>query len=125
MSSQRERLLGGGKRNRVPARPELVERYGYDVKYASHALRLAYQGLEIARDGHLTLPMPERERDHVLSVKRGDVPRLQDVIQSITALELEVAERLASSRTPLPAEPDLIAVSAWSSDAHRRHWDRA
>lgn len=58
MRAQRERLDGGGRRGRVPNRPELVERYGYDVKYASHALRLAYQGLEIARDGRLTLPMP-------------------------------------------------------------------
>jgi hypothetical protein len=51
VSSQRERLLGRGRRGRVPNRPELVARHGYDVKYASHALRLAYQGLEIVRDG--------------------------------------------------------------------------
>ena len=46
---------------------------GYDVKYASHALRLAYQGLEIAREGRLTLPMPDPERERVLRVKRGEV----------------------------------------------------
>ena len=74
MDSQRQRLLGDGPRRRVPNRPELVARYGYDVKYASHALRLAYQGLEVARDARLTLPMPERERERVLQVKRGDVP---------------------------------------------------
>jgi predicted nucleotidyltransferase len=40
LTSQRDRLLGAGKRDRVPNRPELVARYGYDVKFASHALRL-------------------------------------------------------------------------------------
>jgi uncharacterized protein len=39
-------------------------------------LRLAYPGLEIARDGRLTLPMPQRERERVLRVKRGDVSTL-------------------------------------------------
>jgi hypothetical protein len=73
MNGQRDRLLGRGWRGRVPNRPELVARYGYDVKYASHALRLAYQGLEIVRDGRLTLPMPEPEREQVLRVKRGEV----------------------------------------------------
>lgn len=41
MQSQHERMLGGSKRNRVPNRPELIEKYGWNVKYGSHALRLA------------------------------------------------------------------------------------
>lgn len=57
MNAQRERLLGRGRRGRVPHRPELVARFGYDVTFASHALRLAYQGREIARDGRLS-PCP-------------------------------------------------------------------
>ncbi|MFD0822399.1 hypothetical protein ACFQ0D_29690 [Micromonospora zhanjiangensis] len=34
----------------------------------------------------------------------------------------EVARLPAAGRTPLPPEPDLAAVSAWSVQAHRRHW---
>src|SRR5688572_18211573 len=79
MRAQRDRLTGS-RRGGVPNRPELVARHGYDVKYASHALRLAYQGLEIVRHGRLTLPMPDAERQRVLRVKRGDVPALADVI---------------------------------------------
>ncbi|QSB17398.1 nucleotidyltransferase domain-containing protein [Natronosporangium hydrolyticum] len=122
LGSQRQRLLGQGKQGRVPNRPELVARYGYDVKYASHALRLAYQGLEIVRDGRLTLPMPERERERVLRVKRGDVPVMTDVLEEIDAVQREIETRLADGRTPLPAQPDWAAVSAWSVDAHRHHW---
>jgi predicted nucleotidyltransferase len=122
MEAQRERLLGRGRRSSVPNRPELVARYGYDVKYASHALRLAYQGLEIVRDGRLTLPMPERERERVLRVKRGDVPEIADVLREISSVQTEIEELLVNGRTPLPVEPDLEVISEWSADAHRRNW---
>jgi hypothetical protein len=74
MRSQHERMLGQSKRN-VPNRPELIEKYGWDVKYGSHALRQAHQGPEIASTGTLSLPMPDRERERVLAVKRGEVAR--------------------------------------------------
>jgi uncharacterized protein len=45
------------------------------VKYGSHALRLAYQGYEIASTGLLTLPLPDAQRDNVLAVKRGESTR--------------------------------------------------
>jgi predicted nucleotidyltransferase len=119
MNAQRERLLGAGG---APNRPELVARYGYDVKYASHALRLAYQGLEIVRDGRLTLPMPRAERDRVLRVKRGDVTALADVLEEIDAVQADVRAVLASGQTPLTAEPALDVISDWSVSSHRRHW---
>ena len=122
MDSQRERLLGRGRRGRMPSRPELVARYGYDVKYASHALRLAYQGLEVARDAQLTLPMPDRERERVLQVKRGDVPDLADVLSEIAELQRQIQELLDTGRTPLRAEPDLDTIGEWCIEAHRRHW---
>jgi hypothetical protein len=122
LDSQRDRLLGHGRRSEMPNRPELVARYGYDVKYASHALRLAYQGLELVRDGRLTLPMPEPQRERVLRVKRGDAGQLDDVLREIAEVRAEVRRLLDTGRTPLPPEPDLAAVSDWSVNAHRRHW---
>jgi hypothetical protein len=122
MRAQRDRLLGVGRRGRVPNRPELVARYGYDVKYASHALRLAYQGLEIARDGRLTLPMPEPQRERVLRVKRGEVPAMADVLAEIEGLQSQIEQVLAAGQTPLPVEPDWAVISAWSIHAHRQHW---
>lgn len=40
-------------------RPELVAVHGYDTKYAMHALRLGYQGVEMLTTGRITLPVPE------------------------------------------------------------------
>ena len=121
LDAQRQRLLGASK-GKVPNRPELVARYGYDVKYASHALRLAYQGLEVARDGRLTLPMPDAERERVLSVKRGDVTDLDDVLAEIADVRGQVDDVLANGKSPLPEAADYAAISDWAVTAHRRHW---
>lgn len=120
MRSQHERMLGQSKRN-VPNRPELIERYGWDVKYGSHALRLAYQGFEIASTGVLSLPLPERERERVLAVKRGEVDR-DEVSSEIARLEDAVRMLLDEDRSPLPKAADLDRISAWAIDAQRRHW---
>lgn len=120
MHSQHERMLGQSKRN-VPNRPELIEQFGWDVKYGSHALRLAHQGFEIASTGHLTLPMPQAERERVLSVKRGEIPR-DEVSAEIAHLEAEVRALLDAGRTPLPLVADDAVITAWSVNAHRRHW---
>jgi hypothetical protein len=121
MHSQHERMLGQSKRN-VPNRPELIEKYGWDVKYGSHALRLAYQGFEIASTGSLSLPLPDRERERVLAVKRGEVDR-DEVSAEISRLEASVRAILDEDRSPLPVAADLDRISAWAIDAQRRHWN--
>lgn len=121
MDGQRDRMLGIGRRSQTPNRPELVERFGYDVKYACHALRLAYQGLEIAEHGRLTLPMPESEREHVRAVKAGEYAQ-EAVLTAIAGLRERIVTLLDSGNTAVPEEPDLKTLSAWSIAAHRRHW---
>lgn len=78
--------------------------------------------VEIARDGRLTLPMPEPERERVLRVKRGDVPVLAEVVAEIRAIQSDIENRLVTGDTPLPEAPDLPTISEWSVSAHRRHW---
>jgi hypothetical protein len=78
--------------------------------------------LEIVRDGRLTLPMPEPERERVLRVKRGEVGDLGMVLAEIDQVQTAVQEHLDTGRTPLPAQPDLAAISAWAADAHREFW---
>ena len=121
MHSQHERMLGGGKRNRVPNRPELIEKYGWDVKYGSHALRLAHQGYELATEGTLTLPLKDEVRSRVLSVKRGEVER--DVVsEEITFLENLTKQALEAGKTVLPPEPNLEKIEEWSVYVHQSFW---
>ena len=120
MDQQRRGMLGlGGAK--IPSRPELVEQYGYDTKYASHALRLAMQGFELVTKGELTLPMPTLYRNQVLAVKQGRVEK-SEVVDAIEEYEKETRAALKLGLTPLPPQPDRERISAWSIDTHQRWW---
>jgi predicted nucleotidyltransferase len=118
LSGQRERLLGTrGQRN--VNRPELVEAHGFDTKYAMHAVRLGYQGLELLETGRLTLPMPEPTRSRVMAVRLGE-RSFDEVLAEID----EVQRRLSTAleQTALPAEPDRAAVDRFLVDTSRQAW---
>ncbi|MBD0328798.1 MAG: nucleotidyltransferase domain-containing protein [Thermoleophilia bacterium] len=118
LGGQKERLLGTRGQRRVN-RPELVEEHGFDTKYAMHAARLGYQGVELLETGWLTLPMPEPERSRVMAIRTGE----RSFEEAIAEIE-EVERRLAAAleRTPLPPEPDRAAVDGFLVEAYRRAW---
>src|ERR671935_213027 len=102
LHGQRERLLGTrGQRN--VNRPELVEAHGFDTKYAMHAARLGYQGIELLETGALTLPMPEPERSSVMAIRTGE-RTFEGTVAEIEQVEQQLAAAL--ERTVLPDEPD-------------------
>lgn len=120
LRGQRERLTGGGKRGRVPNRPELIEKHGYDTKYASHALRLGLQGLELMETGWLTLPMAGSDWRQCMAVKRGEV----DYEQALAWIDLCTRDlEHAIATTSVPEHPDREEVGAWMIAAHARHWN--
>lgn len=87
LRAQRERLLGQRGQMRV-TRTELIDKFGYDTKFAMHAVRLGFQGVEYLRTGRLTLPMGVG-RDYCMSVRLGRVP-LAQVVQTIERLETDI-----------------------------------
>jgi hypothetical protein len=118
LRGQRERLLGARGQKRVN-RPELVEAHGFDTKYAMHAARLGYQGVELLETGHLTLPMPEPERSRVMAIRTGE-RTFEEALAEIDHVELRLAQAL--ERTPLPVQPDRAAVDRFLVGAYRRAW---
>lgn len=116
VDAQRRGLVG--ERHATRTR-ELSSTYGYDTKYAMHALRIAHQGQELLGTGRITLPIEEPERSHLLEVRRGEVP-LRDVLRRLH----EQAERLedAMLESELRDEPDRDAVDAFLVDAYQRIW---
>ena len=118
LHGQKERLLGSRGQKRVN-RPELVAAHGYDTKYAMHAARLGYQGLELLESGFVTLPMAEPERSRVMAIRTGE----RSFGEAIAEIE-EVERRLAAAleQTSLPDEPDRAAVDAFLVEAYRRSW---
>jgi hypothetical protein len=118
LHGQKERLLGTRGQMRVN-RPELVEAHGYDTKYAMHAARLGYQGLEVLEHGRLTLPMPEPARSRVMAIRRGE-RSFDEAIAEIEQVERALADAL--ERTTLPERPDADAVNRFLVEAYRRAW---
>lgn len=120
MRSQKERMLGQSKRH-VPNRPELIEKYGYDTKYAAHALRLSLQGLEIAQFGTLSLPMRADDREHVLAVRRGEFSR-EEVVQICDQLQAETLRIVEDPTCSLQPEPNIPLITEWAVEAQRNFW---
>lgn len=121
LDGQRERMTGEGHQARVPNRPELIEKYGYDTKYASHALRLGLQGLELVTTGRLSLPLREADLALCMDVKRGKVA-FEVALRLVDNARDRLAEAIDSGRGPLPAEPNFDVVNDWMIYAHEYHW---
>ncbi len=121
LQAQHERMLGSGKRNRVPKRPELEAEFGWDVKYGSHALRLAYQGLEIASEGTLTLPLDSYPREIVLAVKCGAISK-EETSARIIAIRDQIQHLLNENKAAVPEFPDVHKIESWMIMAQKRYW---
>src|SRR4051812_22893754 len=119
MQRQRDQMTGERGQMRVN-RPELIDRYGFDTKYAGHVLRLGYQGIEFLEDGKLSLPMRAAERERVLDVRNGRV-EFQEVLAEADELQRRLEELIQSS--PLPEHPDHDAVNAYLARTYRTWWD--
>jgi len=118
LGGQKERLLGARGQKRVN-RPELVDAHGYDTKYAMHAARLGYQGIELLKMGSVTLPMPEPERSRVMAIRTGE-RSFQEAVAEIENVEVRLNDAL--EHTHLPAAPDKVAVNDFLVHAYRRGW---
>jgi predicted nucleotidyltransferase len=121
LDDQRQRMVGGGKQNRVPNRPELIAAHGYDTKYASHALRLGLQGLELMRTGRLVLPMRPTDLAKCMEVKTGRVD-FETALAKVDDVRQRLAWTMESSRGALPEHPDMDAVNNWMVTMHQRWW---
>lgn len=121
LESQRERMVGQGKQSRVPNRPELIERYGFDTKYASHAARLGMQGIELMSTGRLTLPMDGPIRDLIRSIKLGKLS-FEDSLIVIDAIRDKLRTTMDQKQYRVPEEPDMEKINKWMVSAHLRQW---
>lgn len=107
--SQRERLLGirGGAHTN---RPELVEKFGYDTKYAMHMVRLGLQGIEYMQTGRIKLPIPDPHGELLRSIRNGDL-KLGEVLELAEANEETLANH--SNWAGVAPRPDVSGINAW------------
>jgi uncharacterized protein len=120
LKHQLERMEGrrGG---RGVKRPDLVAAHGYDTKYAMHALRLGFQGLEYLTAGRITLPMEEPVRVRLMAVRRGEVSQA-DVLSEIRDVEARLEGAARENPLRLPEQPEEAAVDRWLTQTYLDHW---
>ena len=117
---QLQRITGRKGRGKKGQRPEIEEKYGYDVKAAMHTLRLLYECKELISEGNITLPRPER--DFLIRVRTGRYS-VEKVLHFAKELFAECENAVKSST--LPERVDRSAVSRLVADCYRSSWESA
>jgi predicted nucleotidyltransferase len=116
--AQRHRLEGKQGGMDVNRR-QLVEHYGYDVKYAMHALRLAIQGYELYNTRVLQIPLHGNYIDLLNGVRRGHYPQ-KEVTQKIERYESLIREGLYND--VFPDKPNYAAIESWLLNVYKKAW---
>ena len=112
--------LEAGVQGRKSNRPELIAAYGFDVKYAAHAIRIAVQGEELMTTGAITLPMTGEWREWLIGLRTGKVDR-----QHALVVLIEQRDRLmaAIGKSQLPDEPETQRCWDWVTGIYRNSWN--
>lgn len=119
LRAQRDRLLGvrGGKHTN---RPELIDMYGFDTKYAHHMVRLGLQGVELLETGRVTLPIPEPSRSWLIELRLGKHTK-EEALDAAAVCESRLEALIETS--DLPPYPDRTAVDNWLVQTHLYWWE--
>jgi len=95
-------------KNRNKKRFALEEKYGYDLKHASHLVRLVRQGSELLKTGNLTVNRTDIDADELLAIKQGawTYDQLLDFSDTIDSEFDKLYET-----TPLPKKPNFEKIN--------------
>jgi len=113
--AQKKKLKG--ERAHTVNRPELVAKYGYDTKFAMHALRLGFEGIELMTQRRLTLPVAEPNLSTLRAVRSGQTS-FTDALKLIDSAEARLRELVDACRW----DADIDAINQFMVRAHLQHW---
>jgi len=87
-------------------RLELIQKYGYDVKFAEHCIRLLYEGIELLNDCNLILPGFYNKQ--LLDIRRG-VFKLEEVFKEAERLQKLIDEAYIKTKLPYTWDRDEVS----------------
>ncbi len=99
-------------------RKELVEKYGYDVKFAYHVVRLLNEVEQILIERDLDL---ERNREQLKSIRRGEWKQNR-IVEYFEMKEKSLEELYTKS--DLPHSPDETAIKSLLLECLEMHYGR-
>lgn len=100
---------------KVTSRKELFTKYGYDVKFGMHLIRLLLEGKELLETGELVFPL--KKRDLLLDIRNGKYDKEQ-VFEMATALETEID--IAKENSKLPNKPRFDEINNFLIEEMKR-----
>ena len=117
LTAQKDRMLG--HRSQRTNRPELVDVYGFDTKFAYHAIRLGLQGIELMEQGGIELPIAEPNRTILRDLRTGHYSLTQalDWIDDLHAKLLGL-----TNESKRPEHPDYQAINTWLISMYQEFW---
>lgn len=98
-------------------RLDLIQKFGFDTKFASHLIRLLDEGLQLLVEGTITFPLPTNTL--VRDIKLGKYTLEQ--ILSIADEKEKLVEQ-AYLLSPLPNTPDLAAIDRVQIEVLKDFW---
>lgn len=115
LADQKKKLKG--ELAHTTKRPELVAKYGYDTKFAMHALRLGIEGIELMTNRRLTLPVAEPNLTTLRAVRLGKID-----YDGALRLIAEVEGRLIDLVENCCWEADVDRINRFLVGAYLEHW---
>lgn len=99
-------------------RKQLVEKFKFDTKNASHLIRILRMGMEFLIEGKLHVL--RQDGPELLEIKDGkwSLEKVKSEADKLFALTQE-----AYIRSPLPAQPDRARVNQLCVDVIKMHWE--
>lgn len=116
MDSQIKAFAETGRKNRV----ELVEKYGYDIKFGYHAYRLGVQGFTFMVDHRPMLPLLDAALQYANAIRAGEVEK-DDLLETLTIVRNNLAE--AIDKTWLPDYPDKSKINEALEEIYLAYWE--
>lgn len=117
LDAQRDRMLG--LRSQRTNRPELVDVYGFDTKFAYHAVRLGLQGCELLTTGRINLPMLAPHRHWLRDLRLG-LHTKDEALERINDLRDDLVR--CTDSADLPDKPDYDRLNAWLIATYEHWW---
>jgi predicted nucleotidyltransferase len=104
------------KNSNGTGRQDLIDKYGYDTKFASHAVRLMTSAIEILKTGNFSTYRINRKE--LLDIRNGEYT-LEDLLVYIENLDKELNE-LYETSSIIPYKPDYDKINTWLIDLNKR-----
>lgn len=117
-------------KERNPQRKELEIKFGYDLKHASHLIRLMRMGYEIISTGKVIVDRTNYDADELLQIKNGywtydKVLEFKDEMESKLNDEYKKYELLVANNqpTPIPMSVNKTKINEFYHKLYNSYWN--